>query len=79
MNTRNKLINKRKYNGWSQEEVANKLGISQQLISLIEQGKRNPSLKMAKNMELLYETPMEELFPDIFLKLHTTNCNNKII
>ena len=79
MNERCILINKRKAKGWLQEDAANKLGTSQQFISLIEQGKRNPSLLLAKNMEKVYETPMEELFPDIFLESNTTKCNKDAI
>lgn len=75
MELRDKLINKRKNNSWSQEDVAKMLGTSQQVISFIEQGKRNPSLIIAKRMEAIYKTPMEELFPDIFLEGHTTDCN----
>lgn len=79
MNERTILIDKRKNKGWLQEDAAIKLGVSQQFISLIEQGKRKPSLLLAKNMEKLYDTPMEELFPDIFLNINTTTCNKNII
>lgn len=75
MNQRQALINKRKNKGWLQQDAADELGISQQFISLIEQGKRDPSLILAKNMERIYESSMEELFPDIFLKTYTTKCN----
>lgn len=75
MNKRKLLIDKRKKLKLSQEDVAIKLNTSQQLISFIEQGKRNPSLIIAKGLEELYKTPMEELFSDIFLSNNTTNCN----
>ncbi|WMM26703.1 helix-turn-helix transcriptional regulator [Tissierella sp. MB52-C2] len=75
MNKRKFLIDKRKNNQWSQEYVAKKLNTTQQLISFIEQGKRNPSLIIAKGFEEIYETPMEKLFPDIFLNNNTTKRN----
>lgn len=75
MNTRSKLIALRKERGWRQDDVATKLGSTQQTISFIENGKRNPSIKLAKKFELLFEEPMENLFPDIFLNIQTTYRN----
>lgn len=75
MEKRNQLIHLRKDKGLLQSDIAEKLGISQQLVSFIEQGKRKPSLVIAKEMEALFNVPMEELFPDIFLKSNTTKCN----
>lgn len=72
------LIKLRENNDLFQEDVADLVGTTQQNISLIENGKRNPSLVLAKKLETLFDTPMEELFPDIFLPNHTTkrNVNN---
>lgn len=69
------LIKLREKNGWLQEDVANKTGTTQQTVSLLENGKRNPSIKLAKSFEILFEEPMENLFPDIFLTIDTTKCN----
>lgn len=63
---RNVLRNKRKINKITQNELAEIIGISQQLISLIESGRRKPTIETAKRLEMLFNTPMEELFPDIF-------------
>lgn len=64
---RKMLIALREAKGWKQEDVAKMLNISQQAISLYENGKRDPSIRLAKKFELLFKMPMEELFPDIFL------------
>lgn len=69
------LIKLREKNDWLQEDVANKTGTTQQTVSLLENGKRNPSIKLAKSFEILFKEPMEKLFPDIFLSMHTTKCN----
>ena len=77
MSTRNLLINLREKKQWTQEKLAKKLDVTQQTVSLIENGKRNPTILMAKRLELIFNIPMEELFPDIFLKIKTTECNIK--
>lgn len=50
----------------SQKELGDELGTTQQAISLLETGTRNPSLIMAKTLGDFFNIPMEELFPDIF-------------
>jgi len=74
-NKRKVLIALREAKGWKQEDLAGMLNISQQAISLYENGKRDPSIRLAKKFELLFKMPMEELFPDIFLDDRTTGCN----
>ena len=43
-------------------EVCSALGIDQSYLSLLENGKRKPSLDVAKALAKFYERPMEELF-----------------
>lgn len=71
------LIKLREKNELFQEDVADLVDTTQQNISLIENGKRNPSLILAKKLEILFDTPMENLFPDIFLPSDTTKRNVK--
>ena len=40
------------------------------MISLIETEKRKPTIEIAKRLEILFKTPMEELFPDIFSNIN---------
>lgn len=67
---RSKLISLR--GNKTQEQVANKIGISQKHLSAIETGFRNPSISIMKKLEQYYGVPMVELFPDIFLDKDTT-------
>ncbi|WP_408955791.1 helix-turn-helix transcriptional regulator [Natroniella sp. ANB-PHB2] len=78
MPARELLISKRKSRNWSQNDIAQRLGTSQQSISPIENGRRDPTIRLAKKFELLFDEPMESLFPDIFLGIKTTKCNVKI-
>ncbi|TCU64446.1 putative transcriptional regulator [Tissierella praeacuta] len=68
--TRKVLINKRIKNKITQDRLAQMIGISQQMISLIETGKRRPTIEIAKKLEVLFKTPMEELFADIFSNIN---------
>ena len=72
---REKVIECRNSKDLSQNELSIMLGCSQQVLSLIENGKRKPTLMIAKKMETFFEIDMTELFPDIFLPLHTTKCD----
>jgi transcriptional regulator with XRE-family HTH domain len=61
----------------SQDKLAKELGISQQFLSAIELGVRNPNVKLMKKFEEYFKVPMEELFPDIFMNIRTTKCDIK--
>lgn len=75
MPKRKALIEARDRKGWKQEELAKMLDMTQQTISLIENGHRNPNIRTAKKLEMLYDIPMESLFPDIFEVKETTERN----
>lgn len=64
-NRRSLLTEIRKAEG-SQEDVAKKLGISRQLLSMIEIGQRKPTLKLMFRMSRHFGIDAEKLFPDIF-------------
>lgn len=61
------LIKSRERQKLTQGDLASELDTTQQNISFIENGKRNPSLILAKKLEVFFNIPMEELLPDIFL------------
>ncbi len=46
----------------TQEEVAQKIGVSRQTIIAIERGKYNPSVKLALKLAHLFGTTVEALF-----------------
>lgn len=51
----------------TQSEVAKELKISQQALSRIELGERNPSTGLLAKLSRYYDEPPETLFPDLFL------------
>jgi putative transcriptional regulator len=57
-----KLVNRRKRLGFTQEELANKIGISRAYLSNIEAGKYNPSLDVARNLASKLDSSIDELF-----------------
>lgn len=61
-----------------QTKVAKDLEISQQFLSCLENGSRNPSIKMMKKCAAYYGKSIIELFPDIFLTDSTTKCCGKL-
>jgi len=46
----------------TQEELANKAGIRRETIVFLEQGKYNPSLKLAHEVALALKTTIDKLF-----------------
>ena len=48
--------------GITQEDLARKVGVRRETIVFLEQGKYNPSLKLALNIAKELETPIDELF-----------------
>lgn len=61
-NLKNNLIVYRKRFGYTQEHLAEKLGVSRQTIIAIEKGKYNPSLPLAMIIAEIFETSVENLF-----------------
>ena len=52
----------RKERGWTQEELAGECDIEQQAISLIENGRANPTLMMAESLASALDVPFGDLF-----------------
>jgi putative transcriptional regulator len=50
--------------GWTQAELAGRLGVSRQTIQSIEIGKYDPSLPLAFKLSRIFEARIEELFDD---------------
>ena len=55
------LAQARKKNGLSQEEVAEKLGVSRQTVSKWETGETLPDIQQAKRLSLLYHLTLDQL------------------
>jgi putative transcriptional regulator len=51
--------------GWSQLELAERLGVSRQTVNAVETGKFDPSLPLAFKIARLFALPIEQIFlPD---------------
>lgn len=61
MNLGNSLFHARKKSGLSQENVAEKLGVSRQTISKWETEETMPDIRQAKRMAVLYNVSLDEL------------------
>ncbi len=61
MSLGNSLFNARKKSGLSQEEVAEKLGVSRQTISKWELGETLPDIRQSKRLSVLYHLTLDEL------------------
>lgn len=60
-------------NNLTQEQTAQKVGISKDYVSLIERGKRSPSDKIKNKFAELYNVPVVQ----IFLAIQRTNGATK--
>ncbi|MBT2634584.1 helix-turn-helix transcriptional regulator [Bacillus sp. ISL-26] len=65
--SRHVLTSLRKKEG-SQSLVAKKLGISRQYLSAMENGERNPGVKLMVKMSNHFNEKSESLFPDLFFE-----------
>lgn len=58
----NKIKEYRQHFGYSQEEMAKRLGVSRQTIISIEKGKFSPSLDLSFKISHLFKCSIENLF-----------------
>jgi putative transcriptional regulator len=58
----NRLVVLRAEQGWSQAELAHRLGVSRQTVNAIETGKYDPSLPLAFDIAALFGLTIEEIF-----------------
>ncbi len=61
----NRVRELRAERGWSQAELATRLGVSRQTVNAIETGRYDPSLPLAFSLARVFEQPIEMIFqPD---------------
>ncbi|MFS0827466.1 helix-turn-helix transcriptional regulator [Pseudomonas phoenicis] len=61
----NRVRELRAEHGWSQAELAMRLGVSRQTVNAIETGRYDPSLPLAFSLARVFEQPIEMIFqPD---------------
>ncbi len=61
---KNRITELRAEHGWTQADLAQRLGVSRQSINAIETGKFDPSLPLAFRLARLFEMPIEQIFLD---------------
>ena len=59
---RNDLRERRAQRGWSQGDLAERLGVSRQTVNAIETGKYDPSLELAFGIAKLFKAQIEDIF-----------------
>ncbi|TDE95779.1 transcriptional regulator [Occultella glacieicola] len=59
---RNSLPQRRAERGWSQAELAQRLGVSRQTVISIEKGRFDPSLPLAFRLAREFRVTIEDLF-----------------
>lgn len=59
---KNRLEEFRTRNGWTQQELADRVDVSRQTIISLEGGRYNPSILLAFRLARLFELQIEELF-----------------
>lgn len=56
----------RREKSWSQQELADALGVSRQTVHALESGKYDPSLPLAFRIAKVFARPIEDIFhPDV--------------
>ncbi len=64
----NRLRVLRAERGWSQADLAERLGVSRQTVNAIETGRYDPSLPLAFALARVFDQPIEAIFsPDLSL------------
>jgi putative transcriptional regulator len=61
---KNRLRELRTERGWSQLDLADRLGVSRQTVNSIENDRYDPSLPLAFRIARVFQTPIEDLFED---------------
>lgn len=59
---RNRLRVLRAEAGWTQADLAERLGVSRQAVNAIETEKHDPSLDLAFRISLVFQQPVEAIF-----------------
>lgn len=62
MNNRLRIL--RAEHGWSQAELAERLGVSRQTVNALETGKYDPSLPLAFKLARTFSLSIEDIFLD---------------
>jgi putative transcriptional regulator len=61
---RNQLAALRAERGWTQADLAHRLGVSRQSVNAVETGKYDPSLPLAFRIARVFQLPIERIFSE---------------
>jgi putative transcriptional regulator len=61
---KNRLRVLRAEHGWSQSDLAERLGVTRQTVNALETGKYDPKLPLAFKLARLFRLPIEGIFED---------------
>lgn len=59
---KNSVRDRRQSQGWTQQDLAARLGVSRQTVNAIETGKYDPSLPLAFSLAALFSCRIEDIF-----------------
>ena len=59
---KNRIEERRRERGMTQQQLASALGVSRQTIILLESGKYNPSILLAHSIARLFDARIEDIF-----------------
>jgi putative transcriptional regulator len=59
---KNRVADLRAEHGWTQADLAQRIGVSRQSVNAIETGKFDPSLPVAFRLAELFELTIEDIF-----------------
>jgi len=62
VNMKNRIKELRGKHNFTQEKLAQEVGVRRETIIFLEQGKYNPSLRLAHNIAKILKTSVDELF-----------------
>ena len=77
MKVSEKLRELRKKSGMTQEQVAQKIGLTRQAISSYESGRTEPGLDILKELSRVYDVEISELLSDKEQLDRTVECKSK--
>jgi len=60
------LRSQRRMKGWTNEQTAQKIGVTKAHYNKLELGTKNPSIQVAFKLAALFECSVEDLFNDVF-------------
>ncbi|MDY5654574.1 MAG: helix-turn-helix transcriptional regulator, partial [Bacilli bacterium] len=75
----NRLLELRKKNGYSQEELANKLGISRQSVSKWERAEASPDTDNLILLAKIYNVSLDELLGASSVDVEELRSNNEVV